>query len=175
MKKLYGFYLTIIFTTVLLPVGIRGQVSSGGSFRLEQTSLAGGGATDSAGGNFKIEGTIGQSAAGTRSNISPFNTQNGFWTSAPLVPTAAEVTVGGQITTANGFGIRNVSVTLTEANGAVRTVLSTTFGYYRFNEIAAGQTVVISARAKRFDFGQPTQVVLVNDDTTGINFIANER
>lgn len=172
MKNLYAFYLVSIFV-MFLTLNITAQVS-GGTFKLEQTVLAGGGATGSTGGNFKIEGTIGQTAAGIRSNVSPFNMQNGFWTSQPLVPTAAEVTVSGQITTAGGSGVRNVFVTLTETNGTSHTTLSTTFGYYRFTGITAGQAVVISIRAKQFVFSQPAQVVFVNDDIDGINFVANE-
>ncbi len=55
----------------------------------------------------------------------------------PLAPTAANVQIGGRVMTANGRGIRNVLVTLTNANGTSRTVITGNFGYYRFAEIEA--------------------------------------
>lgn len=173
MKFFYGFYLTIIFSVFLLPVGVTAQ-SSGGSFTLEQTVISGGGATDSTGGNFKIEATIGQPAAGTSSNVLPFDLQNGFWTAEPLAPTAAEVTISGRILTSNGIGIRNVFITLTEMTGTTHTVQSSSFGYYRFTNLVAGQMVIISVKAKQFNFLQPTQIVFINDDISELNFVANE-
>ena len=50
---------------------------------------------------------------------------------------------------------------------------TTSFGYYRFEEVAAGETYIISASAKRYTFSQQTQVLNINEDTEGINFIAN--
>ena len=52
--------------------------------------------------------------------------------------TAANVSVGGRVLTANGNGIRNVRVTMTDANGITRSTLSSAFGYYRFAEVLAG-------------------------------------
>ncbi|MCY7347919.1 MAG: hypothetical protein LH614_17105, partial [Pyrinomonadaceae bacterium] len=91
---------------------------------------------------------------------------------APAAPTAASVTVGGRVTTA-GRGIRNVYLTLTDMNGSSRLAVSTTFGYYRFNDVAAGETYIISASAKRYTFSQPSQVLNINEDTEDVNFIAN--
>ena len=81
-------YLTIIFA-VFLAAQASAQVASGGAFTLDQTVTAGGG-SDATGGTFKLEGTLGQPAAGTRSSVAPFAMQNGFWTAPPFVPTAAE-------------------------------------------------------------------------------------
>ena len=88
-------------------------------------------------------------------------------------PTAARVSVSGRVTTADGRGIRNVSVTLTDANGNSRSALSSTFGYYRFADVAAGATYVIAARAKRFTFAEPTQILNVVEDAEDVNFIAD--
>ena len=75
--------------------------------------------------------------------------------------------------TASGRGIRNVYITLTDSNGNTRMAVSSSFGYYRFADVAAGETYIISARGKRYTFSQPTQVLNINEDTDGINFIAN--
>lgn len=170
MKNLFAF----IFTSAVLAGGVtaRAQVSSGGSFKLEQTVIAGGGSSNSTGGNFTIAGTIGQAAAGIRPGASGFSLQNGFWTAAPLAPTAATVAVSGRVVTATGSGIRSVQVTLTDDSGASRTVLTGSFGYYRFDQITAGQTVILSVQAKRFTFAQPILVLNVAAELSEIDFIA---
>jgi hypothetical protein len=170
MKNLFAF----IFALVVFAGGVvtgSAQVSSGGSFKLEQTVIAGGG-SNSTGGSFTVAGTIGQAAAGIRPGASGFNLQNGFWTAAPLAPTAAMVSISGRVVTAAGSGIRNVQVTLMDGSGASRTILTGSFGYYRFDQITAGQTVILSVQAKRFIFAQPTLVLNVAEEMSEIDFVA---
>lgn len=88
-------------------------------------------------------------------------------------PTAAFVSVGGRVTTAAGRGLRNARVTLIGANGETRTVLTGTFGYYRFVDVPAGGTYVFSVSAKRYTFSQQTQVGNITEDTDEINFKAD--
>jgi hypothetical protein len=87
-------------------------------------------------------------------------------------PTAASVNIGGRVTAGKGRGIRNARVTITEANGATRTVATGSFGYYRFADVSAGQTVTISVFAKRFEFSSPTQIVNVTEGEENLNFTA---
>ena len=87
-------------------------------------------------------------------------------------PTAASVEIGGRITTAEGRGIRNALVTLTEADGTSRTVVSGSFGHYRFADVSAGQTVTIEVSSKRFVFTQPGQILNVTEEQKDINFVA---
>lgn len=101
-------------------------------------------------------------------SFSPFAVAN-----APAVPTAAEVTVGGRITSGKGRGIRSVIVTMTDADGSTRTAVSSTFGYYRFDKVAAGNSYIIEVRAKRFTFDQPVQLVTITEENLGIDFTAN--
>jgi hypothetical protein len=170
MKTIFA----IIISSVILSGGIsNAQINSGGNFTQEQTVIGAGGGASSAG-TFKIEGTSGQSAAGIRPASSTFNVQNGFWTAAPFAPTAAHVKIGGRAVTAKGRGIRNAFVTLTAAGGAVRTVITGTFGYYNFPEIESGQTVIISIRTKQFTFSQPSQIVFIKDEIDDLDFIAIE-
>ena len=86
--------------------------------------------------------------------------------------TAAGATVSGRILTADGRGIRNATVTMTNPGGETRTVNSSTFGYFRFADVPAGQTYIISAAAKRYKFGQPTQVLNLSADNDDVNFTA---
>ncbi len=64
-------------------------------------------------------------------------------------------------------------ITLTDSNGNNRLAVSTAFGYYRFEEVAAGESYIISASAKRFTFSQPSQVLNLNADNNDVNFIAD--
>jgi len=92
-----------------------------------------------------------------------------------FAPTAATVSVSGRVTTAQGRGIRNVVVTMTDSSGNTRTATTTSFGYYRFEEVAAGETYIFAARGKRFSFGQNSQVHSIMEDTNNINFVASEQ
>jgi uncharacterized delta-60 repeat protein len=91
-----------------------------------------------------------------------------------FIPTAATVSVSGRVSTANGNGIRNVVVTLIAPNGENLTTRTSTFGYFRFDEISVGGTYVISVNSKRFTFNPPSQVLTVNEEVTDVNFIASE-
>lgn len=89
-----------------------------------------------------------------------------------LSPTASGVTVDGQIFTADGNGIRNVRVTLTEQNGTIHGAITSAFGYFSFEDIRAGQTVLLDVSAKRFTFANPSRTLTLNDNVTGVYFIA---
>jgi phage gp45-like len=60
---------------------------------------------------------------------------------------------------------------MTDQNGNVRTAISGAFGYYRFEDVAAGETYVITATGKRFKFEQSSQVLNVEEETIDVNFI----
>lgn len=154
------------------------QITSGGNYTLTQTSIANGGASGNAasnGGNYSLEGTIGQSAAGTNQQKAAYQFQPGFWTAQPLLlPTAAAVTVSGRVVTADGRGIRNVLVTMVKSNGESRTVLSSAFGYFRFDDLAPGETYIFSVSAKRYTFSQPTLVRSIVEDADDIIFTADD-
>lgn len=62
--------------------------------------------------------------------------------------------------------------TSSTTSGSVSFATTTTFGYYRFADVAAGETYIISAKGKRFEFRQPTQVLNVDEDVSDVNFIA---
>lgn len=89
------------------------------------------------------------------------------------IPTAATVSISGRVTSITGRGIRNVRLTLTDSSGQTRTATTTSFGYYRFDDVRAGETYILSAVGKRFSFSQPTQVLNITGETDAINFIAD--
>lgn len=101
------------------------------------------------------------------------NSTAGNGTVTVLIPTAANASIAGRVATATGNGIRNAVVTLTDANGAMHTTRSSTFGYYHFDNIPIG-TTVISVSSKRFTFTNPTQVINVSENLSDVDFTAIE-
>ena len=88
--------------------------------------------------------------------------------------TAATVSLSGRVTTQSGRGIMNVRLTLTDSNGEVRTTGTASFGYYRFDDVQAGQTVIITAKAKRFNFTPSSVVRTTNESVTDADFISEQ-
>ena len=72
----------------------------------------------------------------------------------PTVPgvTAAAVTVGGRVLTPTGRGLRNALVTLKEADGTTRTVLTGNSGLFSFPDLTIPQTIVVTVRSKSYRF-----------------------
>lgn len=87
-----------------------------------------------------------------------------------LAPTAASVSVGGRVLTASGRGISGATVSLIDATGNARQARTNSFGYYRFDDVAAGQTVVVQARHKRYEFAP--QVLSIAEEINNLNFTA---
>ncbi len=89
-----------------------------------------------------------------------------------LAPTAATVSVSGRVTTPTGRGIMNVRLSLTDSSGQTRTATTTSFGYYRFDDVMVGESYILSASGIHYTFNQPVQVLSINDETSEINFTA---
>jgi hypothetical protein len=92
-----------------------------------------------------------------------------------LGTTAATVSVSGRVISTTGRGIGGVRLSLTDSQGNVRTATTTSFGYYRFDDVQAGGTYILSASSKRYTFSQPVQVLNINEETNQIDFIANPK
>jgi len=93
------------------------------------------------------------------------------WSGAALAPSAAGVDVSGRVLTPNGAGLRNAIVVMTDSRGVTRSVRSSSFGYYRFDDVRAGETYVISVNSKRFIFTPRT--IQVVDEVTGFDMVAD--
>jgi uncharacterized delta-60 repeat protein len=107
------------------------------------------------------------------SNVGSFN---GSQTAEELVknvfllsPTAANVSVSGRVLTTVGRGLRNTEVSLTDSRGNTRIVRTSSFGYYQFDELNAGETVVITVNSKLYHY-QP-KVVTINESLTDYDFV----
>ncbi len=89
----------------------------------------------------------------------------------PYQPLAASVTISGKVMTSTGRGLSNATVVLTDADGTIHHARTSTFGYYSFSEVAAGQNVTLMVNSKRYSF--PAQLMNVFGDITDFNFYAN--
>ena len=97
------------------------------------------------------------------------------WTGAgPLAPTAADVSIAGRVTTADGRGISNAVLVLTgNSLPQPMRVMAGPFGYYQFDGLEAGEVYVVTVGSKRFRFIAPNRVVTLADSVTDIDFVAS--
>ncbi len=87
-----------------------------------------------------------------------------------LGPSSAMVRVSGRVVTFDGAGLRNARVVITDAIGNTRSAISSSLGYYSFDEVAAGETYVITVVSKRYSFAP--QIVGVSDSIDDLILIA---
>lgn len=91
---------------------------------------------------------------------------------ALAVATASGVTVSGKVANARGTAIARATVTITDAQSNTRQTTTDDEGFYRFEDVAAGQTYIFRIAAKGYKF-QP-QTVTVNEELNELNFTANK-
>ncbi len=162
----------LLFMTILFASGLTVFGQSGGTFEIRQSVVASGGESG-AGGSFTVNSTVGQAVAGGGQSGGQFAATSGFWTFAPLAPTAANASISGRITTADGRGIRNVIISLTDiSGGTIRMARSSSFGYYRFVEIPVGETYILQVSSKSFVFLPDTRIITLLDELADIDFTA---
>jgi predicted outer membrane repeat protein len=90
-----------------------------------------------------------------------------------LMPTSATVSISGRVMQAAGAtksGVSGAIVSVSGADGTIRTTRSTSLGFYQFSGVSAGQTYVVNASHKSYQFS--AQAVNVIDDIVGLNFVA---
>jgi hypothetical protein len=174
-KTMYRVIAAIVGMLTLTALSVSAQVASGGSYTLNQAVVAsGGGTSNDAGNNYKVEGTAGQTVAGTFANAGSYSIRSGFWSPNPFAPTAAGVNVSGRVITANGAGIRNVIVVLTGGNlFTPRTTRTGTFGNFTFEDVTVGQIYIVTVEGKKYNFPQSSQIISLVDNVTDIVFQAD--
>jgi hypothetical protein len=94
------------------------------------------------------------------------------WGLELLPVTAAGVEVSGRVFTSNGTPLRNAEVTMTDANGVVRRAVTSSFGYYRFEDVPVGESFVMTVNSRSFRF--VPRVITVNDAMTDVDFTGLE-
>ncbi len=98
------------------------------------------------------------------------STSTGVSQTVTLAPTAASVEVSGRVMTQTRRGLNKALVTITDQSGSTRTATTNPFGYFRFADVQAGETYIISVSAKRYHFAP--QVLNVTEDLTDLSFMA---
>lgn len=91
-----------------------------------------------------------------------------------FAPSAANVAISGRIANAKGNGLSGVRISLTDSRGSVRTAVSNSFGYYRFEAVEAGETYTLFANSRRYQIENPTRVLSVSEDVSGVDFVVIE-
>lgn len=163
---------TLVILILLLAAALSAQ--TGGTYDLSHSVIAGGGGSQSVGGQFTLDGTAGQNLAGTESSNGPYQIRGGFWSFDELAPTAALVSVSGSIRTFDGASIRNIVITLTNlSTGEARSARSTSFGHYRFDGVQAGEAYLITVTSRRYTFESNTRILTVLGDLTDVDFAAS--
>lgn len=111
----------------------------------------------------------GQSVSSSTGSLLPTTYTNG---TVQIGSTAAGVSISGRILTPDGRGLRNAQVTIVGPDGVARTVTTSSFGYYRFDDVESGQTYVVGVSMKRYRF--TSRLVQVVDNAADIDFVGME-
>jgi hypothetical protein len=89
------------------------------------------------------------------------------------LPTAADLTLSGRITDAAGLPLRGVLVQLYRVStNETFTTASSTFGYYAFRGLTAGETYAVNVSARQVRFDPPSQTITMVDNVSDLNFVA---
>jgi hypothetical protein len=80
------------------------------------------------------------------------------------------VSISGRVTDAGGRGLPKAIVVLTDAGGNSRFTLTSSFGYYRFDDAAIDETYEVSVQRKGYQFTPRT--VFAGGNITGLDFVA---
>jgi len=89
-----------------------------------------------------------------------------------LAPTAAGVRIGGRVTDSLGRGIYGARISLTGNHGEQRLALTNPFGFYRFEDITAGESYIVGAFSRRYKFAVPQIFITADSDIADMDFVA---
>ena len=170
--------ITLVTLIVACFISDFALAQTGGTFDLSHSVIATGGGRstgDLNGRTLQIDGTTGQSIAGTESIISgggssTFAIRGGFWIVAPIAPTAAAVSVSGRVTSATGLPIARARVSIMAPDGTVRVGISNPFGFFRIDGVEVGRTYIVNVHAKGARF--VPAAINIDDQITDLNLIA---
>jgi hypothetical protein len=86
---------------------------------------------------------------------------------------APGVSIAGKVRTPEGRAIKGAYIVIRDANtnAVVRTTYSSTFGFYRLEQIETGKSYVLSITHRRYLFATAAQVIDINEERSGVDFI----
>ncbi len=122
------------------------------------------------------QSSLQRDVTGTDTGNNAVDFASGAPTPQSSMPTAAGATINGRITNSSGRGLGRVFVTLTggELSEPIYAV-TTSFGYYHFEDVPTGKTYILSVSSKSYTFNQTNIVINVNGDLADADFIGQRR
>jgi hypothetical protein len=159
-----------IIASLVMMMGAAGIVFAQAP-EITEAAIAAGGSSMTTG-NAELVGTLGQPVAGPAIGASNVSITSGLWNFTSLAPTAAPVSISGRVLTPIGDGLTNAIIYLLQQDGTILVARSSSLGYYRFDGIEAGQSVIVSVQSKRYSYSP--RFVLVADEITGVDFIPDK-
>ncbi len=131
---------------------------------------------------FLITAMVSESATGNLVNTATITAPAGVTDPQPanssatdtntLSTTSTGVLVSGRVMEPGGRGLRGARVTIVDSFGVATSVVTSSLGYYTFEDVAAGGTYIIGVGSRRFRFD--SRVIQVSDSLTDVNFIGKE-
>ena len=155
--------------SILAAFAVSVAAQSGGTFVIEKSVIAGGGGQVGSG-QFTLDGTVGESVAGTTSAGGTFELGSGFWGGGTT--SSSNVTVSGRVLTSDGRGLRNATVSITDSNGVVRTTTTSSFGFFSFDNVGTGGTYTFRVTSRLYRFAPVT--ARVDGNLTLADFVGLE-
>lgn len=108
----------------------------------------------------------------TGSNLYPTFITNASGVRCDAAVTAAAVSISGRVLINRQRGLSNATVYLSDPEGNTRMTRTNLFGYYSFQNVQAGQSVMLRVVAKRYQFAP--QVINVHEEMNNFDFIAEQ-
>jgi hypothetical protein len=90
-----------------------------------------------------------------------------------FAPTAANTSISGRVVSDGGVGIGGARLTLLAQDGTTRTISTSPFGYFRFDDVESGATYFLAVVHKRYQFLESPRVLTVVDEITDVDFTAS--
>ncbi len=126
--------------------------------------------------NFTAQGTLGSSTPVTFSEVQVQE----FAVPAVATPgliaiggtTAADVLVGGRVLDGSGRGVAKARLALIGGDGIPRYALTNGFGYYRFSDVTANETYLLTVASKRFTYAPKT--IAPGEDAFDVDFVPGQ-
>ncbi len=97
---------------------------------------------------------------------------SGTFASSPpptvFVTTSADVSISGRVVSEFGLGLRQAAVTLTKEDGTTLKVNTGNLGYFNFDGLDAGESVIVTVQSKRYRFSP--RLITLHENVSDLNF-----
>lgn len=102
-----------------------------------------------------------------------------YYSSSPAMvrylndPLESFVEISGKVLTPGGLAVRNALVSLVDSHGVRTTTTTSSFGIFRFGDLATGESYSLTASSKRYRFA-PRILQNVNNNLTNVDLVGLE-